>query len=204
MEEQQEKRNIGEKEGCQPSRNSGQTSPKPKELRIDTVEMNPTVKNWNRLSMANDTKGSLDAEGDLGFQEIIQTEGNFIGSLPPWQAPPLPGEMIKPLCAEKFVADSKQDIEALYTKIESNIESVRKCYDSRPTNRYDDEALTWMMLLDGLFLLQFIRSRVHPLTVDMSNVLRNRQINFVVHRVQKICRVVSALMPVATSSIPNT
>ncbi|KAL6324724.1 hypothetical protein AAG906_017064 [Vitis piasezkii] len=38
---QQERRNVGEKEGGQPSRNSGQTGPEPKEHRIDIVEISP-------------------------------------------------------------------------------------------------------------------------------------------------------------------
>ncbi|RVW62304.1 UPF0481 protein [Vitis vinifera] len=61
-------------------------------------------------------------------------------------------------------------------KLESNIEALRKCYDKIPT---DDEKLAWMMLLDGCFLLQFIRSRKDGSTVDLSNVLRIHQINFV-------------------------
>ncbi|RVW62310.1 hypothetical protein CK203_061561 [Vitis vinifera] len=39
MEEQQERRNVGEKEGDQPSRNSGQTGLEPEEHRIDIVEI---------------------------------------------------------------------------------------------------------------------------------------------------------------------
>ncbi|KAL6324751.1 hypothetical protein AAG906_017091 [Vitis piasezkii] len=82
--------------------------------------------------------------------------------------------MIKPLCAQNFLADSNQDIEALYKKIESDIEAVRSCYDKRPTNRYDNEALAWMMLLDGCFLLRFIRS-----PANTGKYLRDHQINFV-------------------------
>ncbi|RVW60507.1 UPF0481 protein [Vitis vinifera] len=82
-------------------------------------------------------------------------------------------EMIKPPCAQEFLADSNQDIEALYTKIRSNIETVRKCYDWSSTSEYDDEALAWMMLLDGCFLLQFIRRK------GKINFLRNHQIIFV-------------------------
>ena len=40
MEEQQERRNVGEKEGGQ------QSGPKPREHRIDIVEISPGVKNW--------------------------------------------------------------------------------------------------------------------------------------------------------------
>ena len=52
-----------------------------------------------------------------------------------------PGEMIKPPCALNFLADSNQNI----------VEAVRKGYDWSSTSEYDDEALAWMMLLDGCF-----------------------------------------------------
>ena len=87
--------------------------------------------------------------------------------------------MIKPPCAQNFLADSNPDIDALYTKIESNIEAVRKGYDWSSTSEYDTEALAWMILLDGCFLLQFIRSTEGCSTVNLSNVLRYHQIYFV-------------------------
>ncbi|RVW62316.1 UPF0481 protein [Vitis vinifera] len=48
MEEQQERRNVGEieLEGGQPIRNSGQTGPELREHRMDIVEISPRVKNW--------------------------------------------------------------------------------------------------------------------------------------------------------------
>ena len=46
MEKQQKGRNVGEKEGAQPSRNSGETGPEPKEHRIDIIEISPKVENW--------------------------------------------------------------------------------------------------------------------------------------------------------------
>ncbi|WKA02812.1 hypothetical protein VitviT2T_020965 [Vitis vinifera] len=129
MEGQQERRNVGEKEGGQPSRNSGQTGPESKERRIDIVEISHKVKNWIESlkkcrrkdsiskSMAKDTKGSSHAEGDPGFQQIYEPR---VISISPYHhgKPHLhPGEMIKPLCAPNFLDDSKQDIEALYTKL---------------------------------------------------------------------------------------
>ena len=91
MEELQERRNVGEieeLEGGQPSRNSGQSGPEPREHRIDIVEISPRVKNWIEAfknaeertqcisnSMAKDTEGSSHSEGDPGYQEILRTEG---------------------------------------------------------------------------------------------------------------------------------
>ncbi|RVW83121.1 hypothetical protein CK203_040732 [Vitis vinifera] len=98
MEEQQERRNVGEKEGGQ------QSGPKPREHRIDIVEISP---------------------------------GN------------------------------------------PNIEAVRKCCDCSSTSKYDDEALAWMMPLDGCFLLQLIYNTEDDSTINLSNVLRCHQIYFV-------------------------
>ena len=84
-----------------------------------------------------------------------------------------PVEMIKLPCSQKFLAHSNQDIEALYTKIRSKIEAVKTCYDWSSTEKYDDEKLARMMLLDGCFVLQFIRWK------GMRKFLRNHQINFV-------------------------
>ncbi|XP_034707937.1 UPF0481 protein At3g47200-like [Vitis riparia] len=187
MEEQQERRNVGEKEGDQPSRNSGETGPEPKEHRID-VEINPTVENWNRIVQKAKERIPSQSQwprlpkvphmlrGTQDFKKLYEPRVISIGPYHHGKPHLHPGEMIKPLYAEQFLAGSNQDFKDLYTKIESKIEAVRKCYVTRPTNRYNDEALTWMMLLDGLFLLQFIRSRVGD---DMSNVLRDHQINFV-------------------------
>ncbi|WKA02835.1 hypothetical protein VitviT2T_020988 [Vitis vinifera] len=186
MAEQQERRNVGEKEGGQPSKNSGETGPEPKEHRIDIVEINPTVKKWNRL--VQEARERIQPQSQLPMipkvPQILRQTQDFeklyeprVISLGPYHhgKPHLhPVEMIKPLCAEQFLAHSNQDIKDLYTKIESKIEAVRDCYDSNSTKEYNDEALAWMMLLDGCFLLQFISSRV-----NMSNGLRNHQINFV-------------------------
>ena len=189
MEEQQERRNVGEKEGGQPSRNSGETGPEPKEHRID-VEINPTVENWNRIVQKAKERIPSQSQwprlpkvphmlrGTQDFKKLYEPRVISIG--PYHHGKPDLGrvEMIKPLYAEQFLAGINQDFKDLYTKIESKIEAVRKCYDTKPTNRYNDEALIWMMLLDGLFLLQFIGSTVDPRD-DMSNVLRDHQINFV-------------------------
>ncbi|RVW83097.1 UPF0481 protein [Vitis vinifera] len=134
MEEQQERKNVGEieLEGGQPSRNSGQIGLDIEEHRIDVV-INPR-----------------------DFKKLYEPR---VISIDPYHhgKPHLhPGEMIKPLCARTFLADSNQDIEVLYKNIRSNIKAVRNCYDWSSTNEYDDEKLAWMMLLDGSFLLHLI------------------------------------------------
>ena len=189
MEEHQERRrNVGEKEGGQPSRNSGQTGLEPEEHMIDSVEISPRVKIWIE-SLKNAEKSTQSQSscsripkvpqllrGTRDFKKVYEPRVISIGPYHHGKPHLQPVETIKLQCAGEFLADSGQDIEALYTKIGSNIEALRKCYDKIPT---DDEKLAWMMLLDGCFLLQFIRSRKDGSTVDLSNVLRIHQINFV-------------------------
>ena len=182
MEEQQERRNVGEKEGDQPSRNSGQTGPEPKEHRTSIVEMSDKVmKNWiQSLQKARErTQSQTQWPRIPRVPQILRRTQDFnkfyeprVISFGPYHhgKPDLhPEEMIKPLYAEQFLVDSNQDIKDLYTKIGSNIKAVRDCYDSNSTKEYDDEALAWMMLLDGCSLLQIIRE------TDTSNVLAYHQ-----------------------------
>ncbi|KAL6324167.1 hypothetical protein AAG906_006438 [Vitis piasezkii] len=183
MEKQQKGRNVGEKEGAQPSRNSGETGPEPKEHRIDIIEISPKVENWiGSVEKAEERTQSQTQwpripkvphilRGIQDFEKFYEPRVISFGPHHHGKSHLHPVEMIKPLCAKKFLADSNQDIRALYTNIESNIEAVRKCYDCS-TNEYDDEALAWMMLLDGCFLLYFIhcvarrnQSKLHGLNV---------------------------------------
>ncbi|KAL6323982.1 hypothetical protein AAG906_006253 [Vitis piasezkii] len=195
MEEQQERRNVGEieLEGGQPSRNSGQTGLDPEEHRIDVV-ISPRVKIWigsiekaearTQSQWPRIPKVPHILRGTQDFKKLYEPRVISIGPYHHGKPHLHPGEMIKPLCARTFLADRNQDIEVLYKNIKSNIEAVRNCYDWSSTNEYDDEALAWMMLLDGCFLLQFLRrtdDMISPSTVDMSDVLRNHQICFVEH-----------------------
>ena len=165
MEGQQER--IGEIEpvGGQPSRNSGQTGLEPEEYRIDIFEI--SHRNWiESLRTAEESTRSQSQwpripkvpqmlRGTQDFKKFYEPRLISIGPYHHGKPHLHAGEIIKRLCARKFLADSEQDMDALYTKIQSNIEAVRTCYDMISTNKYDDEKLARMMLLDGCFLLQF-------------------------------------------------
>ncbi|XP_034707721.1 uncharacterized protein LOC117930993 [Vitis riparia] len=192
MEAEQERRNVGEieRDGGQPSRNSGQTGLEPEEHRIDIVEISPRVENWIK-SLKNEEESTQSQStrwpripkvpqmlrGTQDFEKFYEPSVISIGPYHHGKPHLHPGEMIKLLCNQKFLNESH--IRALYRKIESNIEAVKKCYDWSSRNEYDNEELAWMMLMDGCFLLQFIRRKEDDSKVDMSNVLRNHQINFV-------------------------
>ncbi|RVW83095.1 hypothetical protein CK203_040754 [Vitis vinifera] len=169
MEGQQER--IGEIEpvGGQPSRNSGQTGLEPEEYRIDIFEI--SHRNWiESLRTAEESTRSQSQwpripkvpqmlRGTQDFKKFYEPRLISIGPYHHGKPHLHAGEIIKRLCARKFLADSEQDMDALYTKIQSNIEAVRTCYDMISTNKYDDEKLARMMLLDGCFLLQFFCGR---------------------------------------------
>ena len=167
MEEQQERKNVGEieLEGGQPSRNSGQIGLDIEEHRIDVV-INPRVKIWigsiekaearTQSQWPRIPKVPHILRGTQDFKKLYEPRVISIGPYHHGKPHLHPGEMIKPLCARTFLADRKQDIEVLYKNIKSNIEAVRNCYDWSSTNEYDDEELACMMLLDGSCLLHFI------------------------------------------------
>ncbi|RVW83120.1 UPF0481 protein [Vitis vinifera] len=148
--------------------NSAQTGLEPEQHGIDIVEISPRVKNWiESLKKAAESSQSQSQwpripmvpqllRGTQDFKKLYEPSVISIGPYHHGKRHLYQGEMIKPRYVQKFLDDSNQDIEALYKKIVSNIEALRKCYDRSSTTEYDDEALAWMMLLDGCFLLDFI------------------------------------------------
>ena len=141
MEGQQERRNVGEIEpvGGQPSRNSGQTGLEPEEHTIDIVEISD--EDWIKsLRTAEESTQSQSQWPRIpkvpqmlrrtqDFKKFYELRVISIGPYHHGEPDLGPVEMIKPPCARKFLADSNQDIKASYTKIRSNIEAVKECYD---------------------------------------------------------------------------
>ena len=187
MAEKQEMMNDGEieLERDQPSGKSGQTGREPEEHGIDIDEL------WTKsLKKARESTQSKSRwpripkvpqmlRGTQDFKKFYEPRVISFGPYHYGKPDLHPGQMIKPLYAERFLADSNQNIKHLYTKIEREIEEVKNCYDWNGTTKYHHAKLAWMMLLDGCFLLQFIRSRQDDNKVDMSKVLRDHQVCFV-------------------------
>jgi hypothetical protein len=48
------------------------------------------------------------------------------------------------------------DINFLYEKIKKKIKKLRECFEEEVTKKYDDEALAWMLFVDGCAILQYI------------------------------------------------
>ena len=58
----------------------------------------------------------------------------------------------------EFIKKSKKSIEELYDMIKKNIKKLRVYFDEEVTKKYCDEALAWMLFVDGCATLQFIHS----------------------------------------------
>ena len=86
-------------------------------------------------------------------------------------------EEYKLTLAENFVEESGKTDKELYMVIKNNIEHLRKCFDEKVIHNYNDEALSWMLFVDGCATLKFIDS------VADNNVkrfqIKNGQVAFV-------------------------
>ncbi|BFG37917.1 hypothetical protein CerSpe_241910 [Prunus speciosa] len=66
-------------------------------------------------------------------------------------------EELKYTLAADFIKDCGCTYNHLYETIQENILEIKDCYDSETTKCYDDdEALAWMLFIDGCSTLQFI------------------------------------------------
>ena len=66
----------------------------------------------------------------------------------------------------------------MYMVIKNNIEQLRKCFDEEVIHNYhDDEALSWMLFVDGCATLKFIHSVVEK--KDKRFQIKNGQLAFV-------------------------
>ncbi|CAK9184017.1 unnamed protein product [Ilex paraguariensis] len=74
---------------------------------------------------------------------------------------------LKPVIASKFVLNEPKRFQEFYEKILRRIREVRGCYDEESTQGYTDKAFARMMLLDGCFVLYFIRCVTRNLEHDL-------------------------------------
>ncbi|KAF5471806.1 hypothetical protein F2P56_008573 [Juglans regia] len=69
-------------------------------------------------------------------------------------------EVYKLRMASYFVKDSGRKDDILYDIVEKNIEQLRQCFDEKVTEKYSDQALAWMLFVDGCAILQSIHCAV--------------------------------------------
>ena len=65
-------------------------------------------------------------------------------------------EEYKLTLAENFIEESGKTNKELYMVIKNNIEQLSKCFDEEVIHNYNDEALSWMLFVDGCATLKFI------------------------------------------------
>ena len=63
------------------------------------------------------------------------------------------GENYKLLLTYKFIEGSGKNMEDVYNMIKEKIYELRTCFEEEVTKKYDDEALTSIMLVDGYAIL---------------------------------------------------
>ncbi|KAE8098670.1 hypothetical protein FH972_016714 [Carpinus fangiana] len=94
------------------------------------------------------------------FEPRVASLGPMHHSNPKYQ----PGEMYKRRLAYEFVKEFncndgntlQDDINCLYGKIKKEIKQLRGCFVEEVTKDYDNEALAWMLFVDGCAILQYI------------------------------------------------
>ncbi|CAN6586314.1 unnamed protein product [Malus baccata var. baccata] len=85
-------------------------------------------------------------------------------------------EEFKLMLTKRFLKYTSQTDEALHQRVEKKIKELRECYAKEATETYDDEALAWMLFLDGCSTLQFIHSFVDEKLEELS--IKRDQIAF--------------------------
>jgi hypothetical protein len=66
------------------------------------------------------------------------------------------GEKCKLILSSKFVECSGKSINDLYEAVVNEIKQLRECFEEEVTKKYDDEALAWMLFVDGSAIVQYI------------------------------------------------
>ncbi|GLT44264.1 hypothetical protein SLA2020_181730 [Shorea laevis] len=69
------------------------------------------------------------------------------------------GEKCKLKLAAMFIKDGKE--EDFYKNVKKEIKNLRNCYEKEAVEKWNDEELAWMFLVDGCALLQFIALDVY-------------------------------------------
>ncbi|KAG6642889.1 UPF0481 protein At3g47200-like [Carya illinoinensis] len=65
-----------------------------------------------------------------------------------------PAEKYKLIMTNCFVKESGKDDEVLYNVVKKNIKQLRQCFQQEVTKNYSDQALAWMLFVDGCAILQ--------------------------------------------------
>ena len=99
--------------------------------------------------------------GHKDFQKYCEPRVVSIGPIHHGKPKYRLAEEYKLTLAENFIEESGKTDKELYMVIKNNIKELRKCFDEKVIHNYNDEALSWMLFVDGCATLKFIDSVVH-------------------------------------------
>ncbi|KAL4378807.1 hypothetical protein GQ457_02G040470 [Hibiscus cannabinus] len=88
-------------------------------------------------------------------------------------------EQLKLRLAAHFVNNIGVEKETLYNTIKTEIASLKKCYDPKVLEPFDDEKLAWMFFLDGCAILQAILQDDEQKTLSSKLEIKNDLLTFV-------------------------
>ena len=86
-------------------------------------------------------------------------------------------EEYKVTLADDFIEKSGKCEEELYDMIKNNIKQLRQYFDVEVTTKYDDEALAWILFVDGCATLKFIDAVVNEKVKEFK--IKNDHVAFV-------------------------
>ncbi|KAK4580917.1 hypothetical protein RGQ29_024537 [Quercus rubra] len=66
------------------------------------------------------------------------------------------GEKYKLVLTSELIESSGKSMEEVHKKIQGNIKELRDCFEKEVTMDYYDEALAWLLFVDGCAILQFM------------------------------------------------
>ena len=98
--------------------------------------------------------------GHKDFQKYCEPRVVSIGPIHHGKPKYRLAEEYKLTLAENFIEESGKTDKELYMVIKNNIKELRKCFDEKVIHNYNDEALSWMLFVDGCATLKFIHSVV--------------------------------------------
>ncbi|KAK4581108.1 hypothetical protein RGQ29_024681, partial [Quercus rubra] len=127
-----------------------------------------------------DTKGNhqvLLLRGHKHFKKYCEPRVVSIGPIHHGKPKYRLAEEYKLTLAGNFIEKSGKTGKELYMVIKNNIEQLRVCFDEEVIHNYNDEALAWMLFVDGCATLKFIDSVVEKKVKEFQ--IKNGQVAFV-------------------------
>ncbi|KAK9987093.1 hypothetical protein SO802_032044 [Lithocarpus litseifolius] len=118
------------------------------------------VKGMNRWTKKPKIQKDLLLRGHKDFQKYCQPRVISIGPIHHGNPRYRLAEEYKLTLAANFIDESGKTDKELYMVIKNNIEQLRRCFDKEVIHNYNDDALSWMLFVDGCTTLKFIDSVV--------------------------------------------